>query len=285
MRGWIIALSVLGIAAASTGSLIGEYSQTVTAVDWNDADFAEREEAGKHLAALTGTVTVATDTSASGQVLAALADTAAESPAKTGSDSGETEDTAAPAEPAEPAGPTRVPSITADAEPEEPKPEEPKVAPAAAPEPVRPAPRAVEAAPVPAPAPVPAAKPAPARVAVPVAPAPTEPLAIVCMAGCGPKKVVYEAVPTPARPERTGGVVRAVVLTNLRPEPAAIECLAGCYGVTPRSYKSPAPARLTQATNADYASYDYLAPRDLHRSTGARARVQRGTARMPRPAY
>lgn len=268
MRGWIIALSVLGIATASTGSLIGERSYVTTAIEWNDADFVEREDAGKHLATLAGTSAVATDESAAGQATVALADTR-EEPA--------TQSDTAGNEAATPSQLARIPSITAEAEPEEV--EEPKVAPAAEPAPVAPAPRPIEAAPAVRPAPV----PAPAPVAMPAKPAPTESLAIVCVAGCGPKKVVYEAVPTPARPERIGGVLHAAVLTNQRTEPAAIQCVAGCYGVTPRAYKSPAPVRVTQATNADYASYGYLTPIELHGPRG-RVRVQRG-ARPPRSGY
>lgn len=244
MRGWIIALSVLGIATAGAGSLIGERSYVASAIDWNDVDFEERELAGRLMNSRLGMV-------ASGQVATALADAPSVLNAREEPPEAETEAAAA----AGGAG-ANVPSITEETAPE---PEPPKVVPAAEPAPAAPAPRRE-----------------PVQAARPVAPAPTTTLAVECMAGCGPKKIVFQAVPVSSRPERIGGMMHAAVINNDPPGPVKIECLAGCYGSTPRSYGAPQPVRVTAASHADVA-YEYLPPRVLHNRRGTSVQIHRGT--------
>lgn len=229
MRGWIVALSILGIAAASTGSLIGERAHVATAIDWSNADFEEREATGRILAALERHKGMADEELTSGgQIAAALADSTDAPGAQD-----EVEDRAGDGEsPSPPKGPVRVPSITSEDEADEPAPSR-----AAAPATVEVAPRPIEAAPLPRPSTTPVARP--------VEPAPSEPLAIVCMAGCGAKKVVYEAVPVASRPERVGGMLQ-VAVANERNSPPVIECVAGCYGATPRTYTAPNPPPMRQ---------------------------------------
>jgi hypothetical protein len=226
MRGWTIALTALAIATADTASWLADRADMVLVADRtplestivNPVPRVQTATSRRSLAA-----TMAEDQLAAAEVM--QGPPGGEEPMDTPGDAPD-ETASRTEEPAQPSDETK----RADIAPAEQAREREPVAPAAdSPAEEAPAAPAREETPPPPPPPAPIVRQAERRDV------PTEPLAIVCLAGCGERKVVYEAIPVPSRPLEAGNVIKASLSSDTS-SPAVIECLAGCYD-SPRTYR------------------------------------------------
>lgn len=214
MRDWYFAITTLGIAVAATAAMIGERSYVASAIEWYDADFAEREATGVLLSQIGHTV---------------MSSAVDPDEAERGGDADG--DETRTAEPAQSEESSERDTATAPEHPED------KAARTAAerapPERTRETARSepAEPAPVLAETPPPAPRPTAPVIRAEAATVPAGPVAILCIAGCGDSKIVYQgmAVSTRAPVKADASPLQPAVMRAPGPsDPVQIECLAGC---------------------------------------------------------